>query len=186
MPKVEVEYIERAYEPALGTDTFRIAKVVTDDDGRTHRLLRVEPTFSVAARMAEYGCSQEQAVRLVLAEPHMPDRPEVPQIFADPVWRRGAADHLGRVEQVATELGFDPLDLRTVPDGDDVEHPARVMAELDVPDELVAELRMRHAEQRAAFREATADAASRESERRQRLSLGTPAPRADGPADQAG
>lgn len=186
MPQVEVEYVEHVHEPGLGTNVFRVAQVVTHDDGRTDRILRIIPTFAVAARMAEYACDQEQAVRLLLAEPYMPDRPATPQIYADPIWRRGAAEHVEAAERTVAELGFDPLDLRAVPDGDDVEHPARVMVELDVPAELVSELRFRHAEQRAAWRDATAVAASLASARPRKLGLPPAARRTAAQAATAG
>lgn len=159
--QIEIESVEQVDEPQLGP-VFRIIEVITRDDGRTERFLRIHPVWAVAARMAEYDVSQAQAVRMLLAEPYLPDRPDVPAIFSDPLWRRGAADHAAAAERAVATLGFMPLDARV----EDVPaDPSAVMRRLDVPAGLVAELRMRHAEQRAAWREATKAEASRASER---------------------
>ena len=149
--QVEVEYVEQQYEPGMNCEMFRVATLTTHDDGRTTRFLRLFPTWAVAARMAEYGVSQAQAVRILLAEPYIADRPSTPEIFADPLWRRGALEHVAKVERVVAEAGFNPLDARV----EDVPaDPTALMRQHTVPAELVEEIRLRHADARAAWRAA--------------------------------
>lgn len=160
--QVEIEYVREADHPGVGP-CFEVARVVTYDDGRTERLLRIYPQWAVAARMAEYGCTQEQAVRILVAEPHLPRSNFVPSVIADPLWRRGAQRHIDAVERAMATLGFNPLDGRFE---DQPRDPTALLRQVDVPAELVEELRFRHADVRASWREmATAGVGIPESSR---------------------
>jgi hypothetical protein len=153
MMQVEIEYVQSARHPGLG-QCWEVAKVVTDGEGIATRVLHVMPMWAVTARMAECNVDQEEAVRILLAEPHL-DQPadQAPPILADPLWRRAAAEHRAAVSALHDELGFEPLGFRA---GDDARHPASAMLDEPVPAGLVASIRSVIADQRQAVREQAA------------------------------
>jgi len=110
--RVEVEFVREASHGAMGGPCFEVATLVTLAAGQTRRMLTVYPVWAVAARMAEYGVEQPEAVRMLLAERHMPGTDEVPPVLADPLWRRGAEAGRAEHERVHDALGFAPLDDR--------------------------------------------------------------------------
>lgn len=148
--RVEVEYAREASHAGVG-DCYEVAVLVTHDNGHTMRRIQVFPCWSVAARMAEYNVSQAEAIRILLAEPHLPGaRPDVPPVLADPIWRRGADAHRAEVDQAFATLGFDPLDARVE---DRPTDPTSLMLEVGWSADEVSALRMRVADLRQALRE---------------------------------
>lgn len=147
--QVEVEFVREAVHEQMGGECYEVATLVTWDDGRTDRLLRVMPVWTVAARMAEYNCSQAQAVRLILAEQYVPVD-GLPSVLTDPLWRRGAEQHVQVAEQTFAGLGFRPLDARAE---DRPADPTALMRQREWPADFVRELRGVVADQRQALRE---------------------------------
>lgn len=150
---IEIEYAREAVHAGIG-ECFEVAKLETHDDGRAARRLHVIPKLAVASRMAEYGVSQAEAVRILLAEPYLPAVEGMPPVLAEPVWRDGAALHRGEVQRVMATLGFTPLDSRV---DDRPIDPTALLRRDEVSAKLVSDVRMRIADLRQALREPQED-----------------------------